>query len=433
MYLPNFWVKVRKQNMIASIIYNLFIRLYRAGVGMAAAAGNQKARKWIDGRRHWASQLKEQHLERAAVVWVHAASLGEFEQGRPVLEAIRAAYPGHKILLTFFSPSGYEVRRNYPGADYICYLPLDTAANARQFVEIVHPRLVIFIKYEFWMHFLTELHTRKIPVLLVSGIFRADQVFFKPYGGMFRRLLAGFTHLFLQNQASFMLLQQLGLKNISVSGDTRFDRVSALLTDGQTLPLIEKLGATSQLLVAGSTWPADEQLLAGWWHARQQQGLKLVIAPHEIHEAHIQSILQHFPEAVRYSALKESWQEAEVLIIDNIGMLTTLYKYAAIAYVGGGFGKDGIHNILEPAVYGMPVVIGPVYEKYFEAVELVAAGGALVIKDQEQLGQTIQQLLTDEAAYKKTAAISKSYVMANRGATPKILDYIQEKRFLSNE
>ncbi|SHM02404.1 3-deoxy-D-manno-octulosonic-acid transferase [Chitinophaga jiangningensis] len=418
--------------MIASIIYNLFIRLYRLSVGIAATTGNQKAKKWVEGRHHWASQLREQHLERGAVVWVHAASLGEFEQGRPVLEAIRAEYPGHKILLTFFSPSGYEVRRNYPGADYICYLPLDTRANARQFVEIVRPKLVIFIKYEFWLHFLTELHTRKIPVLLISGIFRKDQVFFKRYGGMFRRLLAGFTHLFLQNQASLELLQQLGLKNISVSGDTRFDRVAALLRDGNTLPLIEKFGATSRLLVAGSTWPEDEQLLAGWWHRQQHPGLKLVIAPHEIHETHIQAILQHFPNAVRYSTLKENWQEASVLIIDNIGMLTTLYKYATIAYVGGGLGKGGIHNILEPAVYGMPVIIGPVYEKYFEAVELVAAGGALVVKDQEQLGHTLQHLLTDEAACKKTAAISKSYVMANQGATPKIMDYIQEKRFLSN-
>ncbi|MBV7533886.1 3-deoxy-D-manno-octulosonic acid transferase [Chitinophaga sp. sic0106] len=417
---------------MASIIYNLFIRLYRLGVGIAATAGNQKAQKWINGRRHWASQLKEQHLERAAVVWVHAASLGEFEQGRPVLEAIRAAYPGHKILLTFFSPSGYEVRHNYPGADYICYLPLDTPANARQFVEIVKPQLVIFIKYEFWLHFLTELHTRKIPVLLISGIFRNDQVFFKPYGGMFRRLLGGFTHLFLQNQASMELLQQLGLKNISVSGDTRFDRVAALLQDGNTLPLIDKFAAESRLLVAGSTWPDDEQLLAGWWNTPQNANLKLVIAPHEIHEAHIQSILRHFPDAVRYSALKENWQEAKVLIIDNIGMLTTLYKYATIAYVGGGLGKGGIHNILEPAVYGMPVIIGPVYEKYFEAVELVAAGGALVVHDEAQLKDTLHQLLTADEVYKKAAATSKSYVMANQGATPKIMDYIQEKRFLSN-
>ncbi len=417
--------------MIASSIYNLFIRLYRAGVGIAASTGNKKAALWVNGRQDWISRLQAQQLTNARVVWVHAASLGEFEQGRPVLEAIRANYPGHKILLTFFSPSGYEVRKNYPGADYICYLPLDIKANARKFLDLTRPELAIFIKYEFWLHFLTELHKRKVPTLLVSGIFREKQVFFKGYGGMFRKLLAGFTHLFVQNKASMDLLQQIGMQNASVSGDTRFDRVAALLEEQQKLPLIERFAEGKQLLVAGSTWPEDEQILADWYKTNQHGQLKLVIAPHEIHDTHIQSILQLFPQAVRYSAVREQWQEADVLIIDNIGMLTTLYRYASMAYVGGGFGKDGIHNILEPAVYGMPVLIGPVYDKYFEAVELVAAGGAIVINTAQEFGTEVNLLMSDTTMRARKAAISKDYVLSNKGATEKIVHYIQEKRFLS--
>ncbi|RAJ87367.1 3-deoxy-D-manno-octulosonic-acid transferase [Chitinophaga dinghuensis] len=417
--------------MIASSIYNLFIRLYRAGVGIAASTGNKKAGLWLKGRQDWITRLQAQHLTNTPVVWVHAASLGEFEQGRPVLEAIRANYPGHKILLTFFSPSGYEVRKNYPGADYICYLPLDTKANARKFLDLTRPELAIFIKYEFWLHFLTELHTRKIPTLLVSGIFREKQIFFKGYGGLFRKLLAGFTHLFVQNKASLDLLQQIDMQNASISGDTRFDRVAALLEEHQQLPLIAQFAEGKPLLVAGSTWPEDEQILAEWYKTNQDSPLKLVIAPHEIHDTHIQSILHLFPQAVRYSAVKEQWQEANVLIIDNIGMLTTLYRYASIAYVGGGFGKDGIHNILEPAVYGMPVLIGPVYDKYFEAVELVAAGGAIVVNNAQELNAEVNLLLSDTTMWARKAAVSKDYVLSNKGATEKIMHYIQENRFLS--
>ncbi|MBV8254014.1 MAG: 3-deoxy-D-manno-octulosonic acid transferase [Chitinophaga sp.] len=416
---------------MASIIYNLFIRLYRAGVGIASATGNKKASLWLNGRLGWAIRLQQQQLTDSRVVWVHAASLGEFEQGRPVLEAIRANYPGYKILLTFFSPSGYEVRKHYPGADYICYLPLDTNANARKFLDLTRPDLAIFIKYEFWMHFLTELHTRKVPTLLVSGIFREKQIFFKGYGGMFRKLLAGFTHLFVQNKASLDLLHQIQMQNASISGDTRFDRVAALLAETQQLPLIAQFAEGKQLLVAGSTWPEDEQILANWWKTNENSQLKLVIAPHEIHEAHIQSILSLFPQAVRYSAIKEQWQDASILIIDNIGMLTTLYRYASMAYVGGGFGKDGIHNILEPAVYGMPVIIGPVYDKYFEAVELVAAGGAIVINNDQELRSQVDLLSSDTTLRARKAAISKDYVLSNKGATEKILHYIQENRFLS--
>lgn len=420
--------------MIATGIYNAGLQLYKAGVYLAAVAGKTKAQRWLKGRQDWPSRMREDGIGTKPVVWIHAASLGEFEQGRPVLEAIRATWPGYKILLTFFSPSGYEVRKDYKGADYVYYLPLDTRKNAREFLDIVQPVMAIFIKYEFWYHYLTALHKRNIPTLLVSGIFRPDQVFFKGYGGMFRRLLQQLTHIFVQNDASLQLLRGIGLQNSSMSGDTRFDRVSALLEEYRELPEISVFSGKDRLVVAGSTWPSDEKALSEWWKEKEEKDLKLVIAPHEIHESHIQSILTLFPSAQRFSALKAGAPvTANVLIVDNIGMLTTLYRYATIAYVGGGFDKGGIHNILEPAVYSKPVIIGPEFGKYFEAVELVAAGGALVVHNYRNLHTYMEMLLTDKTKYAAVAAIAGNYVAENTGATRKVLAYIQENRFLSRE
>ncbi|PSL47270.1 3-deoxy-D-manno-octulosonic-acid transferase [Chitinophaga niastensis] len=419
--------------MLATGIYNAGLQLYKAGVKLAALTGKAKAERWLKGRQDWQLRMQQAGVGTLPVVWVHAASLGEFEQGRPVLEAIRAKYPAYKILLTFFSPSGYEVRKDYKGADYVYYLPLDTKRNARDFMDIVKPALAIFIKYEFWYHYLTALHTRNVPTLLVSGIFRKDQIFFKGYGGMFRGLLRQLTHIFVQNEVSLELLQNIGLQNASVSGDTRFDRVSALLSEKALLPEIEKFAAGQKLIVAGSTWPEDEKVLSEWWKEKEEKDIKLVIAPHEIHESHIQAITTIFPDAIKYSALKQGALPTDVLIIDNIGMLTALYRYATIAYVGGGFGKDGIHNILEPAVYSKPVIIGPEFKKYFEAVELVALGGALVVHNYRNLHTYMEMMLRGDNDYAETAAAAGSYVAANTGATSKVLNYIQEKRFLSNE
>ncbi|MGN8039101.1 3-deoxy-D-manno-octulosonic acid transferase [Chitinophaga sp. 22321] len=418
--------------MIATGIYNAGLQLYHAGVRLAALAGKTKARRWLKGREHWASRMRADGIGQTPVIWIHAASLGEFEQGRPVLEAIRTTWPSYKILLTFFSPSGYEVRKDYKGADYVYYLPLDTRRNAREFLDIVQPALAIFIKYEFWYHYLTALYTRNIPTLLVSGIFRNDQVFFKGYGGMFRRLLEQLTHIFVQNEASLALLQGIGLQNSSISGDTRFDRVSALLSEQTALQEIAAFGAGVRLVVAGSTWPSDEKMLSDWWKENEEKEVKLIIAPHEIHQAHIGAISALFPGAVTYSSLKQgAGAGSDVLIIDNIGMLTALYRYATIAYVGGGLEKGGIHNILEPAVYSKPVIIGPVFEKYFEAVELVAAGGALVVHNYRNLHTYTEMLLANTDVYDKTATIARNYVAANTGATQKVVHYIQEKRFLS--
>ncbi|HVI48973.1 MAG TPA: glycosyltransferase N-terminal domain-containing protein [Chitinophaga sp.] len=418
--------------MLATIIYNTGIRLYQAGVKLAALTGKAKAASWLKGRQDWRLRMTRDGAGSQPLVWIHAASLGEFEQGRPVLEAIRSQYPTYKILLTFFSPSGYEVRKDYKGADYVYYLPLDTAANARDFIEITKPALAIFVKYEFWYHFLTVLYTRKIPTLLVSGIFRPGQVFFKGYGSMFRKLLRQLTHIFVQNRASLQLLEGIGLHNASLSGDTRFDRVAALLQEHRNLPVVESFADSNRLLVAGSTWPEDEELLAAWWRQQSHTDVKLIIAPHEIHQDHIRHIRGLFPDAITYTELDSgAFVAARVLIIDNIGMLTALYRYAFIAYVGGGFGKDGIHNLLEPAAYSKPVIIGPEYSKYFEAVELVALKGALPVNGLDNFNAYMKSLLEDRAFYEATATIAGHYVDTGKGATGKILEYIQEKRFLS--
>jgi 3-deoxy-D-manno-octulosonic-acid transferase len=407
-------------------------------VSLVAATGNGKAQRWLAGRRHWRTQLQTRLAGAGPLVWIHAASLGEFEQGRPVLEAIRRQYPHYKILLTFFSPSGYEVCKDYPGADYVCYLPLDTHRNARDFIGIVRPSLVIFIKYEFWYHILTTLYHQKIPVLLISGIFRPGQPFFKPYGGMFRRLLQQLTGIFVQNKASVTLLQQIGINKVTLAGDTRFDRVWALQEEARSLPAITEFIDNRESVIAGSTWEADEALLADWWGGRENKGRCLIIAPHEIEAPHISQLITLFPGAVKYTewikeADKQKTTQPEVLLVDNVGMLSALYRYAAVTYVGGGFGQEGIHNILEPATYGKPVVFGPIFDKFPEAADLLAAGGGWSINSLESLTAQMEKLLENKAIRNDTGAKAKQYVAENKGATSKILQYIQEKRFLTRE
>lgn len=408
------------------------MRLYKAAVSLAArVGGNRKAGLWLEGRKNIWPGLTAAMEGDHPVVWIHAASLGEFEQGRPVLEAIRAQYPGYRILLTFFSPSGYEVRKDYPGADYVCYLPLDTPQNARRFLDIVQPQLAIFIKYEFWYHFLTTLKARDIPVLLISGIFRQDQVFFKSYGRLFRGLLEGMDHLFVQDESSLSLLRGIGIRQASIAGDTRFDRVWALRANPVRYPNVRRFLHTDNVLVAGSTWEDDEKLLAEWWYGGGRQGRQLILAPHEITETHLKQIEALFPDAVRYSVCGQSTRDA-VLLIDNVGMLSSLYNYGRVAYVGGGFGKAGIHNLLEPAAYGKPVIIGPVYHQFHEAKMLVARKGALVVDNVEGLRRSMEAL-RDERYYRETAEINARFVEEHQGATRKVMDYIQEKRFLTRE
>lgn len=419
---------------LSFFLYNTGIRLYKAAVSLSATLGkNQKAQQWLKGRENPWPGLEAALRGKGPVIWVHAASLGEFEQGRPVLEALRKDYPGHAIVLTFFSPSGYEVRKDYKGADYVCYLPLDTAANAARWMKTVKPQLAIFIKYEFWYHYMTASYARKVPVLLISGIFRDNQVFFKWYGGLFRKLLRQMRHLFVQNETSLTLLHNIGIQQVTIAGDTRFDRVWALRLQPVSLPAIERFITGTKVLVAGSTWPEDEKLLAEWWHNGGAAGRQLILAPHETDAGHIRDIHRLFPDAVLYSAFAAGESAGgRVMIIDNVGMLSALYRYSSISYVGGGFGKEGIHNILEPATYGKPVIIGPVYQQFNEAVMLVQLRAAIVVNDVASLDRNITAL-NDMYYYQQITEITGRFVEEHQGATEKILRYIRENGFLSGK
>jgi 3-deoxy-D-manno-octulosonic-acid transferase len=410
------------------ILYNLFIRLYLLALRMASLR-NKKAAEWIGGRKELFSRLKSQLKPEDRIIWVHCASAGELEQGKPVIEQLRDRYPNHRILLSLFSPSGYSVAKKYSGVDLITYLPADTVGNARQFLELTRPELVIFVKYEFWYHYLKAVDERKIPLLLVSAIFRKEQVFFKWYGHFFRKLLFFFRHIFVQDPASQELLLSAGIHQVSVAGDTRFDRVIRVVDSFSGLPVIpEFIGSARQVIVAGSTWPDDEHLFTS---VMQDKEVKLILAPHEIHETHLQSIETIFPGSIRFSKWDERSQPAQVLIIDNIGMLSRLYHYATVTYVGGGFNKSGIHNTLEAAVHGKPVLFGPNYEKFREARELIATGAAFSIASPEELKIKTDQLLHDPEYLKKAGLAAKNYVAGHTGATETILRFIQENRLLT--
>lgn len=368
---------------------------------------------------------------RTPCIWIHCASLGEFEQGRPVIESLREDYPDYKIVVTFFSPSGYEIRKNYNGADAVFYLPADSARNAKKFIEAVSPSLVVWIKYDYWYHYLTTLKTKKIPVLLVSGIFRESQPFFKWYGSLWRNMLSAFNHLFVQNEHSLHLIQPIVQKRVSANGDTRFDRVIDIAKEFKEIDIIKNFCGNSTVIVAGSTWEEDEAQLVHFVNARPE--VKFIIAPHEITNTHLVDVQKKFKHSVLFSELIDNTSEAShVLIIDNIGMLSRIYKYATIAYVGGGFNSTGIHNILEAAVYGLPVVFGPVYEKFEEAKALVNLNAAFSFTNAPGLEKILKELLDDEAYLIKCGAVARNYVQANSGATKRIMDYIAENRLLTN-
>lgn len=350
-----------------------------------------------------------------------------------MLEKTRSQYPSHHILLTFFSPSGYEVQKNYAGADHIFYLPLDDRTNARRFITIVQPALVLWIKYDYWFYYLTELRKKNIPIILVSGIFRKDQPFFKWYGRLHRYMLESFLHLFVQNQHSAQLLDHLGIRgNVTVGGDTRFDRVTDIAATASDLEGISDFCGQFPVLVAGSTWPEDEEELDHYANTHPQ--MRFVIAPHEIDEPHLHEVEKLFTHSVRYSAWMASRKDgnANTLIIDNIGMLSRLYRYATITYIGGGFGEDGVHNVLEAAVYGKPVVFGPVYEKYIEAAGLVDEEGAFSIDNALELEKMLDSLLAQPDKYRTAALAAANYVQARRGATEAVIRFIQEKRLLTS-
>lgn len=405
------------------MLYNLGIYLYSLIIHLAAPF-SRKPRKMMKG--HWIvyELLRQQKENGAKYIWFHAASLGEFEQGRPLIEKIKERYPEYKILLTFFSPSGYEVRRNYQEADIVCYLPLDKPRNVKKFLDIIQPCMAFFIKYEFWKNYLNELHKRNIPVYSVSSIFRKEQIFFKWYGGAYRKVLSNFDQLFVQNETSKRFLSKIGIEKVTVVGDTRFDRVLEIRQEAKNLPLVEAFKGNSLTIVAGSSWAPDEDLFVEYFNNHPE--MKLIIAPHVIDENHLVEIISKLKRPyVRYSkATEQNVKKADCLIIDGYGLLSSIYRYGEIAYIGGGFGV-GIHNVLEAAVYGIPVIFGPKYQKFMEARELIEGKGAFSIKDSEELSQLLDKMISDKEYLKESGSNAGNYVTKNLGASELILSQIK--------
>lgn len=407
------------------LVYNAGIVLYNA-LAILISPFNDKARQWVEGRRDWYPKLQKGVDRGARNIWIHAASLGEFEQGRPVIEKIRSEMPDHRIILTFFSPSGYEIRKDYRGADYVSYLPPDTSNNAKRFVEAVNPVCVIFIKYEFWNNYITQVSRRNIPLYLISAIFRPGQPFFKWYGGFFRGILSRFTHIFVQDGPSAELLKGLEMTNVTIAGDTRFDRVAALAGSAGEIKEIELFRGKEKLFLAGSSWKPDEEIIADYINANPDR-MKWLFAPHETDRPNIDRLVKLFrTKVVRLSEFSESDADARVMIIDSIGLLGPAYRYAYVAEVGGGFGK-GIHNILEAACWGIPVMFGPNYKKFREAVDLINQNGAKTFKSSEEFSSLLERWLSDDAFYLKSAKTASLYVSKNTGATSIILSVIKEK------
>ncbi len=404
-------------------IYNLLINFYVLLIKFASPF-NQKAKLWLSGRKNIFKKLESVIPANSEIVWFHCASLGEFEQGRPVIEEIKKRNPSLKILLTFFSPSGYEVRKNYPVADFVFYLPVDTKSNAKKWIKIVRPKIVVFVKYEFWFHYTNELAKAEIPLYLISSKFRSEQVFFKWYGLWYVKVLKSFRHLFVQDKLSAELLEKSGIKNVSVTGDTRFDRVHAISKNIGKITIAEKFCAGQFIIAAGSTWPKDEIILANYIN-QAPENVKMIIAPHEIGEKKIENLTKLL--RVKYMKFSEAGNtnvsNVKVLIIDNIGLLSSLYQYAQISYIGGGFGA-GIHNVLEAAAFGVPVVFGPNYYKFLEAVDLINLGGAYSVNNSLQFKNLTEKLIINKELLKTSGNVCQRYVESKLGATQTIVNKV---------
>ncbi|MCK5776195.1 MAG: 3-deoxy-D-manno-octulosonic acid transferase [Bacteroidales bacterium] len=406
------------------VIYTIAVYLYSFSIGIASLF-NTKAKLWFNGRKNIIAQIKNDFATVSEkTIWIHSASLGEFEQGRPLIEELKAKYPNTKIVLTFFSPSGYEIRKDYPLADYIYYLPIDTPQNAKAFIKIINPSIAIFIKYEFWYNYMNELDQQKIPLIYISAIFRPNQLFFKPCGKWFLNHLRKANHFFVQNEISKNLLKAKAIHQVSVSGDTRFDRVASILKQAKENEIVKIFKGSSSLLLAGSSWPKDEEIIKEL--SKQHPEIKIIIAPHLIDKSHISQIKSIFPEAITYSkAIESKISKAPILIIDNMGMLSSLYQYADFALIGGGFGA-GIHNTLEAATYGMPIFIGPNYHKFQEAKDLIEIGVITVFNDAIELKEKFEIVLHDKEKYNHIVNASKEYVQSNSGATNLIMKKVVE-------
>jgi 3-deoxy-D-manno-octulosonic-acid transferase len=380
---------------------------------------------FVDGRKTVFETLADNIQTSDKTIWFHAASLGEYEQGLPVIEKVKQQYPNHKIIITFFSPSGYEVRKNNTVADVTVYLPLDTISNAKQFLKVVHPEMVFFIKYEFWPNYLNELKNQNIKTYLISGIFREKQAFFKWYGEFYKNALKTFDYFFVQNDSSKTLLQSIGFNNVKVSGDTRFDRVVTILEKDNTLDFIAAFKNNQPTIVIGSSWPKDEELLINYIN-NSAESVKFIIVPHNIKAEQIKNIKSQITKSSVLFSEKDTVDLSNyaVFIIDTIGILTKIYSYADIAYVGGGFGNPGVHNILEPATFGIPVVIGPNYSHFSEATALVNLEGCLTIQNQTQLNEAFDLLLQNEDERLEKGHICSTFVQMNKGATQTVMSHI---------
>jgi 3-deoxy-D-manno-octulosonic-acid transferase len=445
---------------LSLLLYQLFLIIYGLAIRIASLF-NPKAALWVHGRKGWRDRLTADLQPGEHRIWMHCASLGEFEQGRPVLEALRLKHPNHKLVLTFFSPSGYEVRKNYDGADYIFYLPLDGKAAARTFIHLVDPKLILFVKYEFWYYYLNEAMRRRIPTLLIAAAFRPKQPFFKWYGGFFRKILGCFSNILVQDEASALQLSKIGINGcvpgpraaahttisdigeqlpftgalysspkVTVAGDTRYDRVAGIAAAARVLPEVEAFKVNSQLLIGGSTWPADERIMKALLPHLPDEW-KMVLAPHEIDGAHLAEIRKLFGSTAQFFS---EWKvkpdsTKKVLIIDNIGMLSSLYRYGAVAFIGGGFNKGGIHNVLEPAVFGLPVLMGPVYQKFVEAVALVDANLAFPVSNRVEATAKFVALTNDTRRDTIKQGLLK-FMQHHLGATDTVMAIIERSRWL---
>lgn len=396
-------------------LYNIGISLYETAI-RTASLWYPKAKQWYEGRKNLFERMRTTIAPDARIVWVHVASLGEFEQGRPIIERIRREKPEYKILVTFFSPSGYEIRKNYAGADYIFYLPSDLPSNAKRFLDIVKPEIAIFVKYEFWLNMLGELRRRHIRTYIVSAIFRRNSVFFRPYGEMWRNALETFDTIFVQNNESKQLLAEIGYDNVIVAGDTRFDRVSHIAEQAKKIDTIERFKAGKRIFVAGSTWGPDEAILQPLINANPD--IKFIIAPHEMDEGRIARIIAETNGgAVRYTkAENENLEDKQVLILDTVGLLASVYGYATWAYIGGGFGV-GIHNTLEAATFGLPIAFGPNYKRFKEACDMITLGAARSVRNFKELNEWFEPLRDNEQALAEASHTAKEYTSKHQGAT----------------
>ena len=410
------------------VLYNITVELVNFLIP-ATRFLSEKMKLFVNGRKETFPILKSKLSKQDRTIWFHMASLGEFEQGVPIIEVVKNQYPEHKIVLSFFSPSGYEIKKNTPLADAVVYLPLDTKKNAARFLNLVHPEIAIFIKYEFWPNYLKELKSRNIRTLLVSGGFRKDQLFFKPIGGLMRKSLQTFEHFFVQNANSIELLNSIGFKNVTLSGDTRFDRVAHQIEQDNTLDFAEEFKNGKLCIVAGSTWPEDEVLLEDF--INQSTGdLKFILAPHQIKTDQIKRFKDKLnKKTLLYSERQNKiLADYDVLIIDTIGLLTKIYSYADIAYVGGAAGTTGLHNILEPATFGVPVIIGENFEKFPEAKQLQQLSGLFAVKDKEALNEILAKLITEDGFRKKTGFIAAHFINNNTGATRIFKQYLEQTK-----